>query len=180
MLPVVILHAVGVVVVVGDERRPLQHTGAGAAAETVGMETLAHRLQHPVCDLLPAPGAHGQGVLWTHDTSLALGDLSLALDESSLRYFMSLKYYIMAILHAPHHVAVLALGRAVPVIELHALQGAVAAHAAEAVGVEELVHGPHRRLGARQSLAALPTDLCQGMERETDYSASASIFKLRR
>lgn len=45
-----------------------------------------------------------------------------------------------------HHVAVLTLGGAVPVVELHALQGAVAAHATETVGVEEFVHGSNSRL----------------------------------
>ena len=59
----VVLDAVGVVVVVGDEGRPLQAAGAGAAAEAVGMETLAHRLQHSVRDALPAAGAHRQGAL---------------------------------------------------------------------------------------------------------------------
>lgn len=42
--PVVILDTVGVVVVISDERRPLKCTGAGDAAETVGVETLAHCL----------------------------------------------------------------------------------------------------------------------------------------
>ena len=59
----------------------------------------------------------------------------------------------------PHHVTVLALRGAVAVVELHALQGALAAHAAEAVGVEQLVHGPHGRLAAGQRLATLPTHL---------------------
>lgn len=40
--PVVILDTVWVVVVVGDERRPLQYTGAGATAETMGVKTLSH------------------------------------------------------------------------------------------------------------------------------------------
>lgn len=118
--PVVILDTVGVVVVISDERRPLKCAGAGAAAETVGVETLAHRLQHTVCDLLTTSGTHRQGT----------------------------------------HIAVLALRRAVPVIELHALQGAMAAHATEAVGVEELIHGPHCWLCTGQSLATLPADLC--------------------
>lgn len=34
---------------------------------------------------------------------------------------------------SPHHVAVLTLRCAVPVVELHALQGAMTAHATEAV-----------------------------------------------
>lgn len=59
----VILDTVGVVVVIGDERRPLKYTGAGAAAETVGVETLAHRLQHTVCNLLSTSGTHRQGIL---------------------------------------------------------------------------------------------------------------------
>lgn len=117
--PVVVLDTVGVVVVIRDEGRPLECAGTGAAAETVGVETLAHGLQHPVGDLLPAPGTHGQGT----------------------------------------RVAVLTLRRSIPVIELHALQGAMTAHATEAVGVEEFVHGPHCGLGAGQSLATLPTDL---------------------
>lgn len=62
-LPVVVLDTVGVVVVIRDEGRPLECAGTGAAAETVGVETLAHGLQHPVGDLLPAPGTHGQGTL---------------------------------------------------------------------------------------------------------------------
>lgn len=67
-LPVVVLDTVGVVVVVGDERRPLQYARAGAAAETVSMEALAHRLQHAVCDLLPTSGANRQGILWKRRT----------------------------------------------------------------------------------------------------------------
>lgn len=59
----IVLDAVGVVVVVGDERRPLQDAGAGAAAETVRVEALAHRLQHAVRDLLPASGTNCQGIL---------------------------------------------------------------------------------------------------------------------
>lgn len=35
----------------------------------------------------------------------------------------------------------------------------MAAHATEAVGVEEFIHGSHSRLGARESLATLPTNL---------------------
>lgn len=103
----VILNTVGVVVVIGDERRPLQDTGAGATAETVGMKALAHRFQHAVRDSLPTPGAHGQRV----------------------------------------HVAVFTLRRAIPVVELHALQGAMAAHTTEAVGVKEFIHGSYCRLG---------------------------------
>ena len=59
----VVLDAVGVVVVVGDEGRPLQAAGAGAAAEAVGVEALAHCLQHAVRDALAAAGAHRQGAL---------------------------------------------------------------------------------------------------------------------
>lgn len=59
----VILDTVRVVVVIGDEGRPLKYAGAGAAAETVGMETLAHRLQHTICDPLPTSGTHCQGAL---------------------------------------------------------------------------------------------------------------------
>ena len=66
----------------------------------------------------------------------------------------------------PHHITVLALRGAVAVVELHALQGALAAHAAEAVGVEELVHGPHGWLGAGQKLATLPTHLWRQRERD--------------
>lgn len=91
--PVVILDTVRVIVVVGDKRCPLQNTGAGAAAETMGVETLAHCFEDTVCNPLPTSGAHCQRA----------------------------------------HVAVFTLRGAVPVIELHALQGAVAAHAAEAV-----------------------------------------------
>lgn len=59
----VILDTVGVVVVISDEGGPLQYTGAGAAAETVGMETLSHRLQHAVCDPLATSGTNCQGTL---------------------------------------------------------------------------------------------------------------------
>lgn len=117
--PVIILDTVGVVVVVCDEGRPLQATGAGGTEETVGVETLAHCLQHTVSNPLSTAGAHRQGT----------------------------------------HIAVLTLRRSVPVVELHALQGAMAAHAAEAVGVEELVHGSDGRLGARQGLLTLSTHL---------------------
>lgn len=65
-------------------------------------------------------------------------------------------------MYPPHRIAVLTLRRSVPVVELHALQGAMTAHATEAVGVEEFVHGPHCRLGAGQSLATLPTHLYMG------------------
>lgn len=106
--PVIILDTVGVVVVIGDEGRTLKYAGAGAAAETVGVETLAHCLQHTVCDPLSTPGTHCQGT----------------------------------------HVAVLTLRSAIPVIELHALQGAVTTHATEAVGVEEFIHGSHCGLSA--------------------------------
>lgn len=58
-----------------------------------------------------------------------------------------------------HHVTVLTLRGAVPVVELHALQGAMAAHATETVGVEEFVHGSDGGLRAGQSLAALSTHL---------------------
>lgn len=58
-----------------------------------------------------------------------------------------------------HHVAVLTLRGAIPVVELHALQGAVTAHATETVGVEEFVHGSDSRLCAGQSLSTLPTHL---------------------
>lgn len=119
--PVVILDTVGVVVVISDEGRPLKYTGAGAATETVGMETLAHRLQHAVCNPLPTSGTNGQGA----------------------------------------HVAVLALRCTIPVIKLHALQGAMTAHATEAVGVEEFIHGPHCWLSTGQGLATLPTNLCR-------------------
>lgn len=117
----VVLDTVGVVVVISDKRCPLKYAGAGAAAETVGMETLPHRLQHTVCNPLPTSGTHGQGA----------------------------------------HVAVLTLWCTVPVIELHALQGAMTAHATEAAGVEQFIHGPHCWLSAGQSLATLPTNLCR-------------------
>lgn len=58
-----------------------------------------------------------------------------------------------------HHVAVLTLRGAIPVVELHALQGAMTAHATETVGVEEFVHGSDSWLRAGQSLAALSTHL---------------------
>ena len=64
--PVVIGDAEGVVIVICDEGRPLQAAAAGGAAETVGVETLAHRLQHAVSDPLTAARTHPQGVLPTH------------------------------------------------------------------------------------------------------------------
>lgn len=118
---VVILDTVGVVIVIGDEGCALKYAGAGAAAETVGVETLSHCLEHTVGDPLSTSGTHSQRA----------------------------------------HVAVLALRRAVSVIELHALQGAMAAHATEAAGVKELVHGSHSWLGTGESLATLPTHLCR-------------------
>lgn len=101
--PVIILDTVGVVVVISDEGRPLKYARAGAASETMGVETLAHCLKHTVSDPLPTSGTHCQGI----------------------------------------HIAFFTLRRTIPVVELHALQGAMAAHATEAVGVEELVHGSH-------------------------------------
>lgn len=59
----IILDTVGVVVVIGDEGRPFKYAGACAAAETVGVETLAHRLQHTVCDPLSTSGTYCQGTL---------------------------------------------------------------------------------------------------------------------
>lgn len=63
----VIFDTVGVVVVIGDERSALQGAAAGSAAETVGMETLTHRLQDTVCDPLPTEGTHSQRFLETHN-----------------------------------------------------------------------------------------------------------------
>lgn len=77
----VIFDTVRVVFVIGDEWSALQGAAAGSAEETVGMETLAHRLQDTICDPLPTAGTHRQRT----------------------------------------HVAVLALGRSVTVVELHAL-----------------------------------------------------------
>lgn len=59
----IVLDAVGVVVVIGNERRPLQYARAGATAEAMSMETLAHCLQHTVCDLLLTSGTNCQGTL---------------------------------------------------------------------------------------------------------------------
>jgi len=61
----VIFDTVGVVVVVCDEWGALQGAAAGSAAETVGMETLTHRLQDTVCDPLPTEGTHSQRFLET-------------------------------------------------------------------------------------------------------------------
>lgn len=58
-----------------------------------------------------------------------------------------------------HHVAVFTLRGAVPVIELHTLQGAMTAHATETVGMEEFIHGSDGWLRAGQSLATFPTHL---------------------
>lgn len=63
----VIFDTVGVVVVIGDEWSALQCAAAGSAAETVGMETLAHRLQDAICDPLPTAGTHSQRTLETHN-----------------------------------------------------------------------------------------------------------------
>lgn len=131
---VVILNAVGVVFVIGDERCPLQDTGTGAAAETVGMKALSHRFKHAVCDSLLTPGAHGQRA----------------------------------------HVAVFTLRGAVPVIELHALQGAMAAHTTETVGVKEFIHGSHCRLGTGQGFTTFPTHLCRG--RGNDRRVCVHVF----
>ena len=60
---------------------------------------------------------------------------------------------------SPHHVTVLTLRGAIPVIELHALQGAVTGHTTETVGVEEFIHGSDCWLCAGQSLTTLPADL---------------------
>lgn len=60
----IVLDTVGVVVVISDERRPLEYARASATAETVSMEALAHCLQHAVRDLLPTSGTHCQGILW--------------------------------------------------------------------------------------------------------------------
>lgn len=119
--PVVILDTVGVVVVISDKGCPLEYTRAGAAAETVGVETLSNCLQHTVCNLLPTSRTHSQGA----------------------------------------HVAVLTLWRTIPVIELHALQGAVTGHATEAGGVEEFIHGPHCWLSTGESLTTFSTNLCR-------------------
>lgn len=62
-VPVIILDTVRVVVVIGDKGRPLKYTGAGAAAETVSMEALAHCFENTVCDPLPTSGTHCQGAL---------------------------------------------------------------------------------------------------------------------
>lgn len=62
----VIFDTVGVVVVIGDEWSALQGAAAGSAEETAGMETLAHRLQDTIRDLLPAAGTHRQRILETH------------------------------------------------------------------------------------------------------------------
>lgn len=132
--PVVILNTVRVVVVVCDERRPLQYTGAGATAETMGMKTLSHRFENTVCDPLPTSGAHCQGV----------------------------------------HVAVFTLRGAVSVIELHALQGAMAAHTTEAVGMKQFIHGPHCRLCTGQGLTTFSTDLC--WRRGDDWGVCVHVF----
>lgn len=56
----VIFDTVGVVVIIGDEWSALQGAAAGSAAETFGMETLAHRLQDAVSDPFPTEGTHSQ------------------------------------------------------------------------------------------------------------------------
>lgn len=97
-----------VVIVICDEWSTLQCAFTGSAAETVGMETLAHCFQHTIRDPLPTAGTNRKRI----------------------------------------HITLLTLWRSITVIELHALQGALASHAAETVRVEEFVHGPHRRLGS--------------------------------
>lgn len=59
----IILDTVGIVVVISDKWCALQYAGAGAAAETVGMETLTHGFQHAVRDSFPTPRANGQRIL---------------------------------------------------------------------------------------------------------------------
>lgn len=59
----VILDTVGIVVVISDKWRALQNAGAGAAAETMGMEALSHGLEDAVSDSLPTSGADSQGTL---------------------------------------------------------------------------------------------------------------------
>ena len=170
----VILDTVGVVVVISDERRPLKYTGAGAAAETVGVETLAHRLQHTVCNLLSTSGTHRQGILRRNRKNIRCKKrhrrtfkckrmwpslLTKNTQNKTVNLLKQLKVKSVYDFVSPHHIAVLTLRWAVPVIELHALQGAVAAHATEAVGVEEFIHGSHSRLGTGESLATLATNL---------------------
>lgn len=149
----IVLDAVGVVVVVGDERRPLQYARAGATAEAMSMETLAHRLQHAVCDLLPTSGTNRQGTLKRRRRKERRDQAGRNPTERTNKPKRRPRH------GPPHHVAVLTLGGAVPVVELHALQGAMAAHATETVGVEEFVHGSNGRLRARQGLATFPTNL---------------------
>lgn len=83
----------GVVIVIRDEWSTLQCAATGSAAETVGMETLAHRFQHTIRDPLPTAGTNRQGT----------------------------------------HITILTLWSSIAVIELHALQGALASHTAETV-----------------------------------------------
>lgn len=91
--------------------------------------------------------------------------LSCSTWNSSQKCRNQLKYYIQFwqlgsfLRVSPHHIAVLTLRGAVPVIELHALQGAMTAHTTETIGVEEFIHGSNRRLRTWQSLATLPTNL---------------------
>lgn len=64
--PMVIIDTIGVVVIIGDEWSALQCAAAGSASETVGMETLAHCLQDPICDPLPTARTHRERVLKKH------------------------------------------------------------------------------------------------------------------
>lgn len=107
---------------------------------------------------------------------------ALAVINSSKIIFYQFSYpahltiYYWSHCACPHHVAVLALRGTIPVVKLHALQGAMTAQATEAVGVEEFIHGPHCRLSTGQGLATLPTNLWNGKRgkrtekgRERDY-----------
>lgn len=132
--PVVILNTIWVVVVICDERCPFKCAGAGDTTETLGMETLAHRFEHTVCDPLPTSGTNCQGI----------------------------------------HVAVFTLWCTVPVIELHALQRAMAAQATEAVGMEEFIHGPHCWLRTGQNVTTFPTNICR--RRCDDWSMCVHVF----
>lgn len=67
--PVVIRNAVGVIIVISDERSPLQCAATGSAAETVSMETLPHCFQNTVCDPLPTARTNCQRI---HITLLTL------------------------------------------------------------------------------------------------------------
>lgn len=158
----VIIDTIGVIVIVGDEWSALQCATAGRASETVGMETLAHCLKDPIGDPLPTARTHRQRALQTHThrkstpkTKANVYRKASICVQTGQNQCGSL-WNVMCLAHS---VAVLTLRCAVTVVELHALQGALTAHAAETMRVEEFIHRSHCGLRSGQSLSTFTTHL---------------------